>query len=146
MKREEIIKKIIEYFGENTEEFNELVEALDAWNGYLGDDRVYPMEELNEIYANTEAIEILYRAFYGYDGEIWHYDKDGYKEYNAPFNPNRDYFSFNAYGNLVSYDYIDYSNRLDKYAVEEIADNLDNIDVCLTEELEELFNELTEEA
>lgn len=121
-KREAAIAAIIEYFNDNEYVFNDCVEQLDSYNGYLGDDRYYNMDELDEICSGVEASEILRRAFYGHDEESWTTDSSGNREYGE-FNPNRDYFRFNGYGNLVSADYKDYSGHLDGYVVEDMADN-----------------------
>ena len=135
--RQEVIDSIIEYFEENESVFESCIEELDSYNGYLGDDRYYCMEELADLYAGADPIEILQRAFYGYDSETWHTDSHGEKEYGA-FNPNRDYFTFNGYGNLVSADYKDYS-------CESMAENRSNIwAISEDAELSELFDALEE--
>ena len=121
-----IIADIIQYFKENEDVFNDCMEELDSYNGYLGDDRYYDMDELNDIYSGQEPQEILFRAFYGFDADSWHIDHSGDKIYGA-FNPNRNYFYFNGYGNLVSSDYKDYSNKLDGYAVEAMSENRNDI-------------------
>ena len=126
MTREEAIKAIIEIFGNDEELFNDCIEELDSYNGWLGDGRYYPMCELDEFYSGCDVIEILNRAYFGYDAKSWHTDNSGNKIYEA-FCPNRKYFSFNGYGNLVSSDYKDYSDRLDDYTVEEMIDNAHNI-------------------
>ena len=43
------IEKILEYFKNNEEIFNNCIEELDSYNGYLNDDRYYEMEMLNDI-------------------------------------------------------------------------------------------------
>lgn len=144
MFKSEAIKNILAYFEENEDVFNECIEELDSYNGYLGDDRYYCMEDLDEIYHEVDPTELLRRAFYGYDSETWMTDSHGDKEYGA-FNPNRDYFTFNGYGNLVSADYKDYSGFMDDYAVEQMADHRgyiqtidDDDDLCaLFDEYEE---------
>lgn len=142
--REQAINAIITYFEENPEIFNEAIEELNSYNAYLGDDVVCEMEMLNELFSGCDNIEILNRAFFGRDDETWHTDASGEKIY-GPFNPNRDYFYFDGYGNLVSCDYKDYSSQLDKYAVEAMSENKQYID-AITDggELEQLFNELDE--
>lgn len=115
-------EKIIAYLEENEEEFTELIEDLDSWNGYLGDDRYYPMEDLNEFYRDTDPIELLYRVYYGHDDDNYTTDERGEKHYGE-FNPNREYFYYNGYGNLVSSDYKDYSDKLDDWFVEKVIDN-----------------------
>lgn len=139
---EEITDDIIEYFENNEDIFNDCMEELDSYNGYLGDDRYYLMDELDELHNGTEPSELLRRAFFGYDEETYTTDRDGNKTYGA-FNPNRDYFRYNGYGNLVSADYKDYTGQLDKYAVESMSENRDYIDtIDDNEELTALFDEL----
>lgn len=137
--KEEIVNDILGYLRDNEDDFVELMEELDSWNGYLGDDRWYDMDELNELYCGTEPIEILQRAYFGIDNDDWTIDHHGEKR-SASFNPNRNYFSFNGYGNLVSSDYRDYSNYLTDTTVLDAFKVRDNI--CCPDALEEFFDEL----
>lgn len=142
--KDTIIEKIIDFFKENEELFNSCIEELDGYNGFLGDNRYYPMEELNELYRDTEPLEMLYRVFYGRD-DTWATDAHGEKSYGE-FNPNRDYFYYNGYGNLVSSDYKDYSAYLDHYAIEDMSNNRRWVDsIEDDEELSALFDELEED-
>lgn len=71
-------------------------------------------------------------------------DSSGNKEY-GPFNPNRDYFTYNGYGNLVSTDYPDYSGFLDHWAVDDMQQHRAWIDaIDNNSELAALFDELDE--
>lgn len=141
---EKIIEKIIEYFDDHEDVYNEASEELDAYNGYLGDNRYYSMDELDELYNGTDPTEILCRAFYGHDEDVWTINKYGEKEY-GPFNPNREYFKYNGYGNLVSSNYKDYSMLLDHYIIESMLENRHYIDTIDNDpELSELFDELEE--
>lgn len=139
---EEITADIIEYFENNEDIFNDCMEELDSYNGYLNDDRYFSMDELDELYNGTEPSELLRRAYYGYDAETYTTDGSGNKICGA-FNPNREYFRYNGYGNLVSSDYKDYSGQLDKYAIEAMDENRSYIDsIDNDEELSALFDEL----
>lgn len=139
---EEITADIIEYFKNNEDVFNDCMEELDGYNGYLGDDRYYLMDELDELHNGIEPSELLRRAFFGYDEETYTTDRDGNKTYGA-FNPNRDYFRYNGYGNLVSADYKDYTGMLEPFAIEVMRENRDYIDaIDDNEELTALFDEL----
>jgi hypothetical protein len=122
---ETIYKQLKELFENDEELFNSTIEELDGWNGYLGDNRYYSMDELNEFYSNVEPLELLSRAFYGHD-EDYHVDSYGNKIYGE-FNPNREFFTYNGYGNLISSDYKDYSYLLDDYFIESLIDNKDNL-------------------
>ena len=143
--KDTIIEKIIDFFKENEELFNSCIEELDGYNGFLGDNRYYPMEELNELYRDTEPLEMLYRVFYGRDDDTLATDAHGEKSYGK-FNPNRYYFYYNGYGNLVSSDYKDYSAYLDHYAIEDMSNNRRWVDsIEDDEELSALFDELEED-
>lgn len=142
LNKDEAVTRIQEYFKENEDVFNACIEELDSWNGYLGDDRYYDMDELDELYHDEQPSEVLRRAFYGYDETYSHRDEDD----RMPFNPNRNYFKFNGYGNLVSSDYKDYTDMLDKYVVEQMAENRNKIStINETDELANLFDALDDE-
>ena len=117
----ELVKELMNYYRENMEDFNSDIEELDEWTGCLYDDKIYPMEQLNEFFQGTEPEEILRRAFYGYDEPY----KNG--DPSRPFNPNRNYFYFNGYGNLVSIDEKDYSSYLEEFYIQDIIDNKYNL-------------------
>ena len=140
--REQTIKKILEYFESNEELFNQCIEELDSYNGFLGDDRYYEMEMLKDFYHGIDPIELLNRAYFGRDDDDWYTDSRGEKVYGA-FNPNRDYFYYNGYGNLVSSNYKDYFAHLDEWAIDDMLQARQYIDgIEDNAELSALFDEL----
>lgn len=142
--KKDIIDSIIKFFEENEDVFNDCIEELDGWDGFLGDNRYYAMDDIDELYDGVSPSELLARAFFGHDDDSWSYGSDGNKIYGE-FNPNRDYFYYNGYGNLVSADYKDYSSFLDANTIESMANNRAHIDsIDDDEELEELFDMLEE--
>ncbi len=142
---DEIITDIINYLEENTDTANSLIEELDSYNGYLGDDRCYSMDYLPELLSGYDVVNVLLMAYFGRDDEAWHTNSDGEKVYESSFNPNRDYFYLNGYGNLVSCDEPDYTGYIDEYLVRELSDHRKWIDsIENDEELAELFDELEE--
>jgi hypothetical protein len=139
------IEKIIEYFGQNEDTFNAAIEELDAYNGYLGDDRYYEMEFLNDSFFGADIMDILNRAYFGHDEDTWTTDAHGNREYGS-FNPNREYFHYNGYGNLVSSNYKDYSGFLDEYAINEMLEHRQYIyTIEEDEKLKVLFDMLEED-
>lgn len=142
--KEAVIADIIQYFEENDDVFSDCMEELDSYSGYLRDDRYYDMDELDELYSDAEPSEILALAFYGYDEDTWTTDSNGDKEYGA-FNPNRNFFRYSGYGNLISSDYRDYSDKLNEYAIEKMSENRSDIDSIENDTtLAGLFDELEE--
>lgn len=121
--RQQIIDDIIDFFSANDDALIDCIEDLDTYNGYLGDDRYYDMEMLDEFYAGADPTEILQRAFYGYDMNYFNENDE-----RSAFNPNRDYFRYNGYGNLVSCDYKDYSDHNDVYFAVALIENRNNVE------------------
>jgi hypothetical protein len=121
-----INEQLKELFDQDEELFNSTIEELDSYNGYLNDNRYYSMDELNEFFNGFEPIEILNRAYFGRDDDSYITDAAGNKQYNE-FNPNREYFYFNGYGNLVSSDYKDYSYLLDDYFINSLLENYESL-------------------
>lgn len=145
--KEEIRQELKDLFEEDTALFNDTIEELDSYNGYLGDDRYYYMEDLTN-YINTSDLwnSLIYCIFYGRDDDCYITNNQGEKEYSQ-FNPNRDYYYYDGYGNLVSTDYKDYSAYLDNYFIDELLNNYDflNLDADVEALLDELENAEQEE-
>lgn len=75
------------------------------------DDALMELDEENvKMACGDDAMNILQRAFFGYDFNPYNEDK------KEPFNPNRDYFFLNGYANMVSVDDGDVDEYL-KYAI-----------------------------
>lgn len=138
---EEIREELKDLFEEDNTLFNETIEELDSYNGYLGDDRYYFMEEIDELLSDYNVTDILYRVFCGYNQDAYITDDYGEKHYGS-FNPNCDYFKFNGYGNLVSARDKDYSDYLNDYFIDSLLENRSylNIDADIEALLDELEN------
>lgn len=145
--QKEIREELKDLFENNEELFNSTIEELDSYNGYLGDDRYYYMEDLTDC-INTSDLwnNLIYRMFYGRDDDSFYLDSSGNKIYGQ-FNPNRDYFYYNAYGNLISSDYKDYSGYLDDGFIDDLFEfgYLLSLDIDVENLLDELENADEEE-
>ena len=131
----EIEQEIIQYFEDNTDIFNRCIEELDGYNGILGDDRCYDMDCFDELHYGKDPWESARAVFFGED------------EHGGTFNPTRDYWYYNAYGNLVSCDEPDYSNYNGKYTVYDLRDHRSYIgSIDDDPELCALFDEYEEAA
>lgn len=85
-------------------------------NGH-DDDRVYPMEDLAEFFSNDDLMNFANRMYFGND-------ENGD---DSSFNPNRDYFYYNGYGNLVSLDYLDYNEYSNEFMYDFFNCEIDSI-------------------
>lgn len=107
---DEVKTALYELLEDNEDILTETITELDNYNGYLGDDRYYNMEDFDELMTGREPWEIARSVYYG------------------DFRPCDSYFGFNGYGNLTSCDFLDYSDKLDDYLITEIIDNYYNCD------------------
>ena len=98
------------YLLNNMETTRELVNELNSYNNCLDFLEVYYMEDLDEYLYGFEPTTILNKMFYG------------------DFNPNNDYFKFNVYGNLESYNEWELIEEYEMYIDEIIEALLNNID------------------
>ena len=107
MTRQDAIERLYEWFDDdNMEAYYDMLEELDSWDGWLGDERRNPMYSLGDWMS-------------GLDWEdVFNYGRNGEDVYGGSFNGSRDYFYVDAYGNLVSTDDRDYD--FDEYGVEAI--------------------------
>lgn len=69
----------------NGDDLTYLLQHMNSYDGCFDDCVYYDMDEFDEFLSGTAPMEIAQMSFYG--GE---------------FNPNDEYFHFNAYGNLES--------------------------------------------
>lgn len=133
MNNNELREKLMNYFKDNEDDMNDVMEQLDSWDGFLGDDAYFPMDELyelNPVNSQDDFDDLMNRIYYGHDDD----NGDG-----SAFCPNRYYFYYNGYGNLVSSDYKDYRDKLDDYFIDEVMENRDKI--TLPDGVEEIFDE-----
>lgn len=115
---------------------------ISIWNEYcdkcnMYDDRVYYMEELDDIFYGQDVTYILNRAFFGHDQ---------WSEESA-FNPNRDYLTFNGYGNLISLDWVSYNEYADSFGdcidIDALVDYIvENNDSLYNDEIQNVLDEI----
>ena len=133
----QIAEALEAYFKDNEDNAVRVCEEQELFNE---DDRWFEMELLDEIYADEKPLELLRRVFYGYDADTSDPDNGKYLE----FNPNRDYFRYNGYGNLVSSDYKDYSDYISN-AVDFILNNPSEYEAEFDSEFDEIIEPLLKE-
>ena len=125
-RRQYAYNKAQELLENDNDVFVEACEELDAWDGFLGDDRCYDMDMIDEFFSRpSELVELM-----------------------DDFNSNDSYFYYTAYGHVSTCD-DKYEVYSDNFSVEEVLDKLiedyNNISIysndSLKEVLEILYNE-----
>ena len=75
-----IEKRMVDYWKAHNDSFSRVCEDLDSYDGFLDDDRLYPMDELDDLLYDKKPSEVLQMV-----------DTDN-------FNYNDDYFYYDIYG------------------------------------------------
>lgn len=83
MTREQAIKNYVEHL--SGDDLANLLQTMNAYDGSFEESTYYDMDAFDDFLSNATPLEIASMIFYG----------DG-------FNPNDEYFRFDAYGNLES--------------------------------------------
>ena len=122
MTYEELTKAIVDYFNENEEEFNDVILQADGYDGILGDDRCYPMDEFDDLLCSMKPWDVARACYYG------------------DFRPCDAYFYWNAYGNLESTDNEDYTAYNDAYFAQKLIDGHYANYVDLPDEVQEMID------
>ena len=120
------MKKLESYLLDNMDVTGYMVRELNAWCGCLEHLEYFDMEELDLVLEGYTPSEVANRIFYG------------------DFNPNDEYFRFNAYANLesannwdIEEEYRDNISEIASYIVE-YKDNIDINDEGLQEILDNM--------
>ena len=120
------MKKLESYLLDNMDVTGYMVREINAWGGYLEHLEYFDMEEFDLVLEGYTPSEVANRIFYG------------------DFNPNDEYFRFNAYGNLesanewdIEEEYRDNISEIASYIVE-YKDNIDINDEGLQEILDNM--------
>ena len=106
MTREQAIRTYVEHL--TGDDLAILLQHINDYDGCFADCVYYDMDEFNELMSNHSPMEIAQMIFFGDD-----------------FNPNDEYFHFNAYGNLESANWNDVEAEAENLK-DDIIDHLVN--------------------
>lgn len=118
-------------------------DIISVWNEYCYssnnyDDVIMDSSTLEEALQGQDVFYIANRFFFG---------SDDYNEQGGA-NPNRDYFVFNGYGNIVSFDYIynEYSDKFNHIDIDDLIDYIiENEEAFYNDDIQEILDEYNEE-
>ena len=127
-----IINRIIQYFTDNADIFNQCIEELDEYTAFLDDGPYYSMDDFDDVCYGMTSYEIADRVYGGYDEDTL-----------GVFNPNREYFRLNANGVFVSSSEKNYMPYICENIVLKMCQYRTNIpEIYVHDDLLELFYEL----
>lgn len=139
---EEATQDILNYFESDLTRFAEILDELDGYDGYLSDDRSYPMYELEELHQGLSLHEFLDRLSGGFSINEDFFYYDGWGELCSESEDDRDGRYWDGYGNKWTVDKID-RNRYDLWEVEhnpELCELLDKLEEAQQREDEQKQN------
>ena len=120
-------------------------EIVAIWNEYVRetscyDDEIFDFDTMEEMIENSSEGGLYWvnRFFYGSD------------DYNSESgaNPNRNYFTFNGYGNIESFDYIynSYSDTFNHIEIDDLINYIiENNESFYNDKIENILEEAQEE-
>lgn len=131
--------------------YNELLTAFQAmddsdiisvWNEYClvsnyYDDQIMDSYGLEEMLSGQDVFYIANRFYFGND--------EGRE--NTSANPNRNYFKFDGYGNITSFDYIynSFSKEFSYIDIESLIDYIiDNEEAFYNDDIQEIIDDMQE--
>ena len=114
-------------------------DIVTLWNEYCYttdryDDEIMDCYRLEEYAKNTDVMDLLKRFYYG-THEI---------NENSSACPNANYFVFNGYGNIISFDYIynEYTDEFNHVYIDELIDYIiDNDNDLYNDDIRQILDE-----
>lgn len=137
-----IEKRMINYWKAHNDSFSRVCEELDSWDGFLGDDRIYSMDELDDILGDKKPSEVLQMVDtpnFDYSDDYFYYDIYGIRSTNE-----KDYFNYFDYSNVFeglanNYNNIFSHNYGSVYY--ELFNDVDNMNYLDEDEIQECMND-----
>jgi len=116
-------------------------ELVSVWNEYCyttnSEGEILDYETLEEYISNDSThntLDWLNRFYFG---------SDEYSTEEGSANPNRNYFTFNAYGNVISFDYIynSYTKEFNHMDIDELINYIiENEDSLYNDDIQEILD------
>ena len=116
-------------------------ELVSVWNEYCcttnSEGKILDYETLEEYISNDSThntLDWLNRFYFG---------SDEYSTEEGSASPNRNYFTFNAYGNVISFDYIynSYTKEFNHMDIDELIEYIiENDDALYNDDIQEILD------
>lgn len=137
-----IEKRMTDYWESHNDSFSRVCEELDSWDGFLGDDRIYPMDELDDLLCNkkpSEVLQVVDTSNFDYSDDYFYYGVYGIHSTNE-----KDYFNYFDYSDVFEKLIDDYGkifNYRYGHAYYELFNDVNNIDSQDENEIQDYLND-----
>lgn len=132
-KYDELVAKALEIL-EDDEIFTQAVEELDSWNGFLDDDRMYSMDELDDLFCGCKVSDFAEKIGRHFDFRDDYIIFTIYGIESTDETPAEHYRSLYDNGEILD-NLRDYNGRIDiSWIDSELADIIDELDEIQDEE------------
>ena len=140
-----IENRMTDYWKTHNESFSGVCEELDSYDGFLGDHRIYSMDELDDLLGDKKFSEVLRMVDtdnFNYNDDFFYYDKI----YGIRSTNEKNYYNYvdysdvfenliNNYGEIFNYRYGRYG-----HAYYELFNDIDNINSQDEDEIQDYLN------
>ena len=137
-----IESRMIDYWKAHNDSFSRVCEELDSWDGFLGDDRIYSMDELDDILGDKKPSEVLQMVDtpnFDYSDDYFYYDIYGIRSTNE-----KDYFNYVDYSDVFEKlinDYNQVFSRKYGYKYHELFEDVYYINIWDEDEIQDYLND-----
>ena len=137
-----IENRMTDYWKAHNDSFSRVCEDLDSYDGFLDDNRVYPMDELDYILGDKEPSEVLQMVDtpnFDYSDDYFYYNVYGIRSTNE-----KDYSNYVNYSEVFEKLIDDYSKIFNYHygrAYYELFNDIDNIDSQDEDEIQDYLND-----
>lgn len=137
-----IEKRMTDYWESHNDSFSRVCEELDSWDGFLGDDRIYSMDELDDLLCDkkpSEVLQVVDTSNFDYSDDYFYYGVYGIHSTNE-----KDYFNYFDYSDVFEKLIDDYGkifNYRYGHAYYELFNDVNNIDSQDENEIQDYLND-----
>ena len=138
-----IENRMIDYWKAHNDSFSRVCENLDSYDGFLGDDRLHPMDELDDLLGDKKPSEVLQMVDtdnFNYNDDYFYYDTDD----RICSTNEREYFNDFDYSEVFD-KLIDDYGKIFNYRYDnvyyELFNDIDNIDRQDEDEIQDYLND-----
>ena len=134
--------RMIDYWKAHNDSFSRVCEELDSWDGFLGDDRIYSMDELDDLLGDKKPSEVLQMVDtpnFDYSDDYFYYDIYGIRSTNE-----KDYFNYVDYSDVFEKlinDYNQVFSRKYGYKYHELFEDVYYINIWDEDEIQDYLND-----